>query len=68
MLQHIAHTLNGDHLPSRFVDQKGAFQIKKVLKDFMGGARAVPPPTNVGIGVTIPTRAQQKWRCSGAMD
>uniref|UniRef100_A0A915IW21 Uncharacterized protein n=1 Tax=Romanomermis culicivorax TaxID=13658 RepID=A0A915IW21_ROMCU len=32
-----------------------------LLKSFLGGARAVPPLANVRVGVTIPTRAQQKW-------
>uniref|UniRef100_A0A915JU52 Uncharacterized protein n=1 Tax=Romanomermis culicivorax TaxID=13658 RepID=A0A915JU52_ROMCU len=31
------------------------------LVGFLGGARAVPPLANVGVGVTIRTRAQQKW-------
>uniref|UniRef100_A0A915IKV2 Uncharacterized protein n=1 Tax=Romanomermis culicivorax TaxID=13658 RepID=A0A915IKV2_ROMCU len=30
-------------------------------KGFLGGAGAVPPLANAGIGVIIPTRAQQKW-------
>uniref|UniRef100_A0A915KEF5 Uncharacterized protein n=1 Tax=Romanomermis culicivorax TaxID=13658 RepID=A0A915KEF5_ROMCU len=39
-----------------------------MLKGFLCGARAVPPLANVGIDMTIPTRAQQKWPCSGAVD
>uniref|UniRef100_A0A915JH12 Uncharacterized protein n=1 Tax=Romanomermis culicivorax TaxID=13658 RepID=A0A915JH12_ROMCU len=37
-------------------------------KDFLGGAGAVPPLTNVGVGVTILTRAQQKWSGSEPVD
>uniref|UniRef100_A0A915HNB3 Uncharacterized protein n=1 Tax=Romanomermis culicivorax TaxID=13658 RepID=A0A915HNB3_ROMCU len=39
-----------------------------MLKGFLGGAGAVPPLANVGIGVTIPIRAQQKWPGSGPLD
>uniref|UniRef100_A0A915HQ11 Uncharacterized protein n=1 Tax=Romanomermis culicivorax TaxID=13658 RepID=A0A915HQ11_ROMCU len=34
----------------------------------MGGAGAVPPLANVRVGVTIPTKCQQKWRGSESMD
>uniref|UniRef100_A0A915JPM3 Uncharacterized protein n=1 Tax=Romanomermis culicivorax TaxID=13658 RepID=A0A915JPM3_ROMCU len=39
-----------------------------MLKGFLGGAVAVPRMANVGLGITIPTRAQQKWPGSGPMD
>uniref|UniRef100_A0A915HFA9 Secreted protein n=1 Tax=Romanomermis culicivorax TaxID=13658 RepID=A0A915HFA9_ROMCU len=39
-----------------------------MLKGFMGGVVAVPSLANVGVGVTIPTRAQQKWPSSGLVD
>uniref|UniRef100_A0A915LBW2 Uncharacterized protein n=1 Tax=Romanomermis culicivorax TaxID=13658 RepID=A0A915LBW2_ROMCU len=39
-----------------------------MLKGFLGGAVAVPPLANVGVGVIIPTRAQQKWLGSEPLD
>uniref|UniRef100_A0A915L0R1 ATP synthase F0 subunit 8 n=1 Tax=Romanomermis culicivorax TaxID=13658 RepID=A0A915L0R1_ROMCU len=42
--------------------------LRKVLKGFLCGALAVLPLANVGVGVTIPTRAQQKWPGSGPVD
>uniref|UniRef100_A0A915I6P0 Uncharacterized protein n=1 Tax=Romanomermis culicivorax TaxID=13658 RepID=A0A915I6P0_ROMCU len=39
-----------------------------VLKGFLGGAGAVPQLTNVGVGLTIPTKAQQKWPGSEPLD
>uniref|UniRef100_A0A915IXI7 Uncharacterized protein n=1 Tax=Romanomermis culicivorax TaxID=13658 RepID=A0A915IXI7_ROMCU len=40
----------------------------KMLKGFLGGPGAVPPLTNVRVGVVILTMAQQKWLGSGPMD
>uniref|UniRef100_A0A915KWQ9 Uncharacterized protein n=1 Tax=Romanomermis culicivorax TaxID=13658 RepID=A0A915KWQ9_ROMCU len=39
-----------------------------MLKGFLGGAVAVPPLGNVGVGVTSPTRAQQKSLGLGPVD
>uniref|UniRef100_A0A915I5B0 Uncharacterized protein n=1 Tax=Romanomermis culicivorax TaxID=13658 RepID=A0A915I5B0_ROMCU len=39
-----------------------------LLKGFLGGVVAVPPLANVWVGVTIPTRAQQKWSGLGPVD
>uniref|UniRef100_A0A915IB93 Uncharacterized protein n=1 Tax=Romanomermis culicivorax TaxID=13658 RepID=A0A915IB93_ROMCU len=39
-----------------------------VLKGFLHGAGAYPPLANVGVGVTILTRAQQKKPGSGLVD
>uniref|UniRef100_A0A915KCV9 Uncharacterized protein n=1 Tax=Romanomermis culicivorax TaxID=13658 RepID=A0A915KCV9_ROMCU len=47
---------------------KGIYDSVVVLKGFLGGAVAVPPLANVGVGVTIPTKAQQKWPGSGPVD
>uniref|UniRef100_A0A915IMU9 Uncharacterized protein n=1 Tax=Romanomermis culicivorax TaxID=13658 RepID=A0A915IMU9_ROMCU len=38
------------------------------LKGSLDGAGAVPPLANVGVFVTIPTTAQQKWPGSGPLD
>uniref|UniRef100_A0A915KUF0 Uncharacterized protein n=1 Tax=Romanomermis culicivorax TaxID=13658 RepID=A0A915KUF0_ROMCU len=38
------------------------------LKGFLAGAGAVPPLANVRLGVTISTRAQQKWSGSECVD
>uniref|UniRef100_A0A915JHJ9 Uncharacterized protein n=1 Tax=Romanomermis culicivorax TaxID=13658 RepID=A0A915JHJ9_ROMCU len=38
------------------------------IEGLPGGARAVPPLANVRVGVTMPTRAQQKWPGSELMD
>uniref|UniRef100_A0A915IKI0 Uncharacterized protein n=1 Tax=Romanomermis culicivorax TaxID=13658 RepID=A0A915IKI0_ROMCU len=40
----------------------------KIEHGFLGGAVAVPPLANDGIGETIPTRAQQTWPGSGPVD
>uniref|UniRef100_A0A915K3I1 Uncharacterized protein n=1 Tax=Romanomermis culicivorax TaxID=13658 RepID=A0A915K3I1_ROMCU len=39
-----------------------------MLKGFLGGGRAVPPLANVGVSVTVPTRAQHKYPGSRPMD
>uniref|UniRef100_A0A915I991 Uncharacterized protein n=1 Tax=Romanomermis culicivorax TaxID=13658 RepID=A0A915I991_ROMCU len=49
-------------------DKKVILHYRKVLKGFLGGVGAVPPLANVGVGLTISTRAEQKWPGSGAMD
>uniref|UniRef100_A0A915L6K6 Uncharacterized protein n=1 Tax=Romanomermis culicivorax TaxID=13658 RepID=A0A915L6K6_ROMCU len=41
---------------------------QSMLKGLLGGAGAVPPLANVRVGVTIATRAQQKWPGSGPVD
>uniref|UniRef100_A0A915JU54 Uncharacterized protein n=1 Tax=Romanomermis culicivorax TaxID=13658 RepID=A0A915JU54_ROMCU len=32
-----------------------------MLKGLLGGATAIPPLDNVGVGVTIPNKSQQEW-------
>uniref|UniRef100_A0A915J9M6 Uncharacterized protein n=1 Tax=Romanomermis culicivorax TaxID=13658 RepID=A0A915J9M6_ROMCU len=62
--------INGSIKGGSYNDRKSwtcCFEKRK-MSGFLGGAGAVPPLANVGVGVTIPTRAQHKWPGSGPVD
>uniref|UniRef100_A0A915IB53 Uncharacterized protein n=1 Tax=Romanomermis culicivorax TaxID=13658 RepID=A0A915IB53_ROMCU len=63
---HLLRTLLNKRLIKSFNRTISSRMISYIRPEgFLGGARAVPPLANVGVGVTIQTRAQQKWSGSG---
>uniref|UniRef100_A0A915L2C0 Uncharacterized protein n=1 Tax=Romanomermis culicivorax TaxID=13658 RepID=A0A915L2C0_ROMCU len=61
--ENITMKMDNDNNITLYLNEK-----KTVAEGFLGDGGAVPSPANVGVGVTIPTRTQQKWPGSEPLD